>query len=153
MGFLRKGDGQVPHSPADYGDPVTDQVLADLVPVLERQTGIKLYPTYSYFRVYKKGDLLKPHRDRPACEISLSVNMGQRPATAWPLWIEGASGIHAVKLKPGDGLLYYGVECMHWREKFAGSHLVQVFFHFVDRTGPYREWKFDKRKKLSTTVL
>src|SRR5262245_3410494 len=101
-GSLREGDHQVPHTPADYGDSVTDLVLAKLVPTIEKITGLKLFPTYSYFRVYKKGDRLERHCDRPACEISLSVNMGQSPSRPWPLWIERPAGVRAVKLEPGD---------------------------------------------------
>jgi hypothetical protein len=54
-----------------------------------------------------------------------------------------------VSLNPGDGLIYRGCDCYHWREPFAGDHLAQVFLHYVDQNGPNTEWKYDKRPRLS----
>jgi len=51
-------------------------------------------------------------------------------------------------LKPGDGLLYRGVDCFHWREPFEGSKLVQAFLFYVDRDGRSANLKFDGRKSL-----
>ncbi len=61
-----------------------------------RQSGtryrIRALPTYSYLRVYKRGNLLKAHRDRPACEISMTVNLGMSAEEPWPIWIAGPRG-------------------------------------------------------------
>jgi hypothetical protein len=139
-------DTQVPNTPAAYIDPATEKVLFYLLPTMERATGLALYPTYSYYRLYKRGDVLERHRDRPSCEISLSVNLGQQPEQPWPLWITGPHGTTGAELAPGDAMLYRGIECEHWREAFAGEHMAQVFLHYVDKAGPYSEWKFDKRQ-------
>jgi hypothetical protein len=149
-GALATNDKQVPGTPVDYGDPVMEKVLAGLVPTLEAATGLALYPTYSFYRLYKRGDQLARHQDRPSCEISVSVNLGQRPGRPWPLWISGPQGATGVELAPGDAVLYHGVECEHWREPFEGEHVAQVFLHYVDQAGPYQEWKFDKRESLTT---
>lgn len=148
-GMLGSGDEQVPGTPTAYGDGVTETVLEWLRPKLEELTERRLYPTYSYYRLYKTGDKLARHKDRPACQISLSVNFGQVSGDPWPLWIEGPHGKYAAKLKPGDGVLYYGMECPHWREPFTGDGLAQAFLHYVEQDGPYSEWKFDKRPALS----
>lgn len=146
--LLSSGDRQVPNTPGDYGDPAFDGLLEYLRRRVEGQSGLALYPTYSYFRLYKPGDLLKRHRDRPACEISVSLNIGQTPAEPWPIFIERDAGPYAVSLTPGDALLYRGCDCSHWREAFPGTQLVQVFLHYVDRDGPYADEKFDRRKTL-----
>ena len=39
-----------------------------------------------------------------------------------------------VELEEGDGLFYKGIETPHWRDKFEGSRLAQVFLHYVRRT-------------------
>ena len=39
-------------------------------PGMEKATGLKLYPAYTYARIYKKGDELKDIKDRFSCEIS-----------------------------------------------------------------------------------
>ncbi len=146
--LLTAGDPQVPNTPNGYGDPAFDGLLEYLRQKIEAHSGLALHPTYSYFRLYKRGDVLKRHRDRPACEISISLNMGQTPADPWPIYVERAAGPHGALLTPGDALLYRGCDCFHWREAFQGNRLLQVFLHYVDRNGPHADRKYDGRKTL-----
>lgn len=143
------GDAQVADAPVAYGDPHLDTLLESVRGRVEQSTGFRLWPTFSYLRIYKRGNLLKAHRDRPACEISMTLNIGMSADEPWPIWIAGPMGIASVSLNPGDGLIYRGCDCYHWREPFAGNHLAQVFLHYVDQSGPNAEWKFDKRPHLS----
>jgi alkylated DNA repair dioxygenase AlkB len=143
-----RSDTQVPDTPALYAEPFMESLLLTLLPQIEEASGLSLYPTYSYMRVYKRGDVLLRHRDRPACEISISLNLGSEADSLWPLWIEGPAGASAVHLAPGDALLYRGTECFHWRDAFAGEHAVQCFLHYVDQNGVNAEWRFDKRRGL-----
>jgi hypothetical protein len=146
--LLSSGDETVPNSPHDYGDPAFDGLLEYLRPRIEECSGLRLLPTYSYFRLYARGAILKRHRDRPACEISISLNIGQIPSDPWPLYVTGNSGSYRAILSPGDALLYRGIDCFHWREHFQGTRLVQVFLHYVDRDGRHADQKFDGRKTL-----
>jgi hypothetical protein len=147
--LLLTGDDQVPNTPAGYGDPAFDGLLEYLRPSVEKHSGLRLLPTYSYFRLYKRGDVLKRHRDRKACEISLSLNIGQRPAEPpWPLCVESERESFSASLLPGDALLYRGIDLFHWREVYQGEALVQVFLHYVDRDGPHADKKFDGRLTL-----
>jgi hypothetical protein len=146
--LLAINDPQVPGTPAGYGDMAFDGLLEYLRPSIQERSGCRLLPTYSYFRLYKRGDVLKRHRDRPACEISVSLNIGQTPPEPWPLYVEGKTGPHGAILLPGDALLYRGIDFFHWREPYLGSSLVQVFLHYVDRDGPHAGLKFDGRKSL-----
>jgi hypothetical protein len=148
---MRPGDDQVSGTPASYGDFMMDGLLDSLQPEIEAACGLALFPTYSYFRVYKNGDTLARHSDRPACEISATICLGFEEEKSWPIWIEGPQGTSSVDLGPGDALLYRGIECPHWREAFDGNHQAQVFLHYVDQNGPNAEWKFDKR--ASTTGI
>ena len=59
----------VPNAHSKYADPVMESVLLHLQESIEENVGFKVDPTYSYYRVYRKGDDLKPHQDRPSCEI------------------------------------------------------------------------------------
>jgi hypothetical protein len=140
------GDTQVPGTPAVYADPRMELLLARLTPVVEAQAGVAVYPTYSYFRIYKKGDKLKKHKDRPSCEISLSLSLGYDPDEPWPLWVDGSLGATPLRITKGDAVMYKGTEVAHWREEFQGNYAAQVFLHYVDQQGPYREWRFDKRE-------
>ena len=79
----------------------------------------------------------------------MTLNLGMSTDEPWPIWIAGPLGVASVSLNPGDGLIYRGCDCYHWREPFAGNHLAQVFLHYVDQNGPNKEWKYDKRPHLS----
>lgn len=142
-------DTQVHSSPSAYADPNMEKLLVVLQPKLEQIIRLSLFPTYSYYRFYKHGAELQRHRDRPACEISLSLNLGQDPSTPWLLWMQYAGESYGAELHPGDGILYRGIECDHWRETFEGNNAAQVFLHYVDANGPHATWKFDKRPTLN----
>lgn len=146
--LLAPGDAQVANTPSDYGDPATDGLLEYLRPRFEELCGRHLLPTYSYFRLYKHSDALARHKDRPACEFSVSLNVGQVPAEPWALFIEGEDGACDLRLSPGDAVLYRGLALAHWRTPFEGQRLAQIFLHYVDRDGPHAGEKYDGRKSL-----
>ena len=137
-------DRQVPGSPARYADPHTETLLLRLQPRVERIAGVRVFPTYSYSRVYRRGAVLRPHTDREACEISVSLSLSCRPQRPWPLWLQTPVGDVAVSLEPGDGLVYRGIERRHWRDRFDGEECVQVFLHYVAQRGPYAAWRYDR---------
>lgn len=142
---------QVPTAHSKYGDPAMETVLTLLHQTMEESTGLQLYPTYSFYRVYRNGDDLKIHKDRPACEISCTVCFNYSYDSKdyeWPIFMEG----NAVNLKPGDLVIYKGTELDHWREPFdihqENQWHVQGFFHYVNANGPYTEHKFDGRNSV-----
>jgi len=141
----------VPAAHSKYCDPAMESMFLILQSVVEKNTGLTLYPTYSYFRVYRKGDSLKKHTDRKACEISSTIcfNYSYDDNTYnWPIFIDN----NPVTLSPGDLAIYKGCDLYHWREEFTppdeDDWQVQAFFHFVDANGPYAEWKYDKRNSI-----
>lgn len=146
--MLMAGDEQVPGTPNVYGDAQLDALMLEIKPRVEAYTGLSLHPTYSFARIYKKGDVLEAHRDRDACEISISLNLGQEPENPWKLYIEGPDAPFAAELRPGDVLLYKGIEKTHWRDAYEGERLFQVFMHYVDANGPHAAEKFDGRASL-----
>ena len=148
-GRLRLGDSAVPDTPNFYSDPFMDTLLDLLLPRMEAESGVKLFPTYSYFRVYRHGDVLRRHHDRPSCEISASLNLGYVANEPWPIWIEIGGMAKCISLKEGDAMIYRGIKIPHWRENFPGEHSAQVFLHYVDQNGPYKGMIYDGRKGLS----
>jgi len=142
-------DSYVPGAYSAYGDFFMDGLLLDVLPLAEQLTGAKLFPTYSYLRVYHRGNVLARHTDRPSCEISSSICLGHEAKRPWPIWIEGPEGISSVELAPGDALFYRGIQCAHWREPLTEDLVAQVFLHYVDQNGPNASWKFDKRTSLT----
>jgi hypothetical protein len=147
-GLMTPGDRLVPGAPTSYADPAVEALLPYIRKRIEAITGRALLPTYSYFRIYQNGDDLKIHRDRPACEFSLSLNIGQTPQEPWPIFIESPGGAARADLRPGDALLYRGIDLFHWRERYQGRQLVQFFLHYVDANGPHAGERFDGRPAL-----
>src|SRR5262245_43737865 len=137
-GRFTVGDTQLADTPRLYGDPLMETLLEMLVPRVEAETGHRLYPTYSYLRVYQRGDVLARHTDRASCETSLTINLGCQGNERWPIWLDPDGEARAFDLDPGDGLLYRGIEVPHWREAFRGERMVQLFLHYVDREGPHK---------------
>ena len=136
---------------------------------MEKNTGLKLYPNYSYARIYKNGDVLKRHKDRMSCEISTTINLGGDP---WPIYLEpnknignpkeGKKGITFVSknkgkkiiMEPGDMVIYRGCDLEHWREKFKGNICAQVFLHYSDKKEKDSEKNiFDGRPHLGLCNL
>ena len=162
-------DQQIPNTYSHYADPVMETLLVKVLPVMQKETGLDLCPTYSYARLYKNGDILHRHKDRPSCEISTTINLGGDP---WPIFINpdlnagytygSEVGIHKVQkyeptndegvkvlLEVGDMLVYSGCDLEHWREPFDGNICGQVFLHYNHVNGPFADKnRFDGRPML-----
>jgi len=143
-------DQQIPETYSHYGDIVMETLLQKVKPIMEKESGVKLTETYSYARIYKKGDELKRHKDRYSCEISTTMNLG---GDDWSIFLEpsgeeGKKGIE-IKLEAGDMLMYRGCDLEHWREPFEGENCGQVFLHYNDASGEDAEKnKFDGRPMI-----
>ena len=163
-------DEQVPNTYSHYADHVMETLLMKVLPVMKRETGLELIPTYSYARVYKKGDILHRHKDRPSCEISTTIHLGGH---SWPIFIDGTGADNILSgretktiVKPnapagtkvildvGDMLVYSGCELEHWREPLEGEVCAQVFLHYNHVNGPFAEKnRFDRRPMLGVPPL
>lgn len=145
-----KADGQCDLSGAVYGDPVFDELLVQMAEGLGEHVGKKLLPTYSYARLYKPGEILKRHKDRPSCEISATLTLGYDETTnVWPIYFDEDKEI-SVNLEVGELAMYKGCEVEHWRTKFKGKWQTQVFLHYVDADGPYKDHAMDGRKEFGS---
>ena len=156
-------DRQVPGVYSKYADWVMETLLQYMRPIMKAKTGMDLIPTYSYTRVYEKGNILKRHKDRPSCEISTTLHLG---GDEWPIFLDPTGGNFVidedkqiikpgapkgvkVDLKVGDMLIYSGCELEHWREPFEGTVCSQVFLHYNHANGPFAKTNlFDKRPML-----
>ena len=126
-------DTQIPNSYCHYSDIAMETLLQEVKPVMEKYTKLKLSETYSYARIYKKGDVLDRHKDRYSCEISTTLNLGGDP---YPIYLDPTGqydqpGVE-INLNQGDMLIYRGCDLEHWREEFKGEECCQVFLHYND---------------------
>tara|TARA_R110002020_G_scaffold254836_2_gene468618 strand:+ start:905 stop:1618 length:714 start_codon:yes stop_codon:yes gene_type:complete len=158
-------DIQAPDTFSHYSDVAMETLLLRCQPLMEKHTGLKLLPTYSYARIYKNGDILKRHKDRKSCEVSTTMFLG---GDFWPIFLSPNEnvGIHdgpnakpgttfssdakgvKVDLKHGDMLVYDGVQLEHWREVFTGQACAQVFLHYNTDTPQNKQNMFDTRPHL-----
>ena len=162
-GFGKWGDEQIPNTYSVYGDMFMETLMMKVLPIMQQRTDMNLVPCYTYTRIYKKGDILKRHKDRPSCEISTTLHLGGDP---WTIFLDptgqksvideekqiirpnAPKGI-PVDLEVGDMLVYSGCELEHWREPFEGDNCAQVFLHYNNIDGPFgTQNKFDKRPML-----
>jgi hypothetical protein len=138
----RWDDPQVPNTYSHYSDLVMETLLQQIKPLMEIETQASLIETYSYARIYKKGDELKKHIDRPSCEVSCTMNLG---GEMWPIFLDSEE----ILLNPGDMLIYRGHEIEHWREPFMGNNCAQVFLHYNEKNGEFNNTnKYDGRPFL-----
>lgn len=149
---IRKDDDDRRGHPSQYmsyADPMAEVVLNGVIEQVEQEVNLKLHPTYSYSRIYMKGDDLTPHVDRSSCEVSVTINIAT-VGNPWPIWMK-APGQEPIKveLMPGDAVIYKGCEVVHWRDKMVDSEVnVQFMLHYVDQNGPHVDFKWDKRPGL-----
>lgn len=133
--------------------------LWGMTPAMETITGRRLVPTYDFFRIYFEGDTLRIHRDRPACEHSLSMTLDYSDGVPWPLEVgeRGASGPQdivadefgeepsaSLAMDVGDAVAYRGVEHRHGRTTpNPNGWSAHLFLHWVDPEGPHAAQAFD----------
>jgi hypothetical protein len=130
-------DGQS-FSPAWYSDPLMTSFLETKLPLVEKESNLKLFQTYAYWRYYVFGATLKKHTDRPSCEISITACI--KKYDNWPIVVGGNS----FELKEGDAILYAGCDKKHWRPGiYKGEGMAQVFLHYVNQNGPNKHYAYD----------
>ena len=68
-------DPHAPNSLAKYNYLPFVKLLVKKIPDVSKIIQEDVLPTYSYTRIYTHGEVLARHRDRPACEISMTINL------------------------------------------------------------------------------
>lgn len=129
-------DKQVNGSPSFYQDKQMVVLHQKILNQIEAITETKLFATFCFNRVYRKGAILRTHKDRRACEIAVTLNLGQQ-GELWDLWLmDNDENANRVALAPGDAIIYQGSRLNHWRGKLENADYVsQVLFFFINQKG------------------
>lgn len=139
-----RGDDQVPESiSAVHGDVAFEALMWHAHRKMEQSTGLELIPTYTYRRLYQRGNILRKHKDRPSCEISATIKLGDSGGYNWPIWMVDTP----YELEDGDAVIYRGCDLEHWRDPCEGPEkyvMGQIFAHYVDKNGPFTDYAYDK---------
>jgi hypothetical protein len=162
VGKLIRNSGLTPRDVPElysYHYPPMLGLLWGMTPTLCTLTGRDLLPTYSYFRLYREGDTLHVHSDRPSCEHSVSLTLDYSDGEPWALELASepeakprptiepdfaGAAYRSLMMEPGDGVLYRGVQHRHGRlmpNRNAWS--AHLFLHWVERDGPFASHAFD----------
>lgn len=124
-----------------YGDAIMDSLLLSKQKIVEKEFNGDLKPQYSFWRMYTRCAVLKEHTDRHSCEVSVTVFLGS-DGTPWPIYM----GEQSLELEPGDAVVYLGSEIKHKREEFTGDWHSQVFLHYTNANGPFKDIEKDGRQ-------
>lgn len=142
-------DPQIKHSFAHYSPFLSETLLLQLQPLVEKTTGLRLSPSYTYSRIYYEGAEMIIHKDRPSCEYSVTLCITEDKDHPWPIYFKNRKDQDvAIHLKPGDMVVYSGCELSHWRLPFEGKEQMQTFLHYINADGPNADWIYDKREYL-----
>lgn len=130
-----------------YYSPIfLESLLVYVQPMIEKEVGKTLHPTYSYGRIYGNGSILERHTDRPSGEYGVTCCMEKE--CNWPINFEVDGRVQSHELNVGDICIYKGIDYPHWRDSYEGNRHIQVFLMYVDSQGEYSSWKYDKRNYL-----
>lgn len=143
--FEIKGGGiiQYKHHMPNWKPAV--EILCNKCHLVSETSGLSVVPTYCYVREYVNGDPLIPHRDRPECQVSISLHLWGD--TEWDLIVDGEPYL----LTPGDAVLYYGCDQEHNREPYTGQNYIQMFLHYVDINDKFAHRFFGNYMSLKDT--
>lgn len=142
---LLSNDPQAQNSECVYNFLPFVRLLVKKTSQVSELIGEEVLPTYTYARIYKENSILDKHKDRDACEISLTINLLKD--ADWPIYFEKPNGhVSYVELRPGDAAVYLGCDSWHWRERYSGSRYIQVFTHYVRSFGPRASSFFDIKR-------
>jgi len=150
---IKKGRDPLAHIHREYGDDKFEALLEELKPRIEKETGLSLWPTLSFYYVYGRGNQLNPHKDRESCEIVAGICLGSDPAFQeqtgnWPLILDVQGKAAPMDLGFGDMVIFRGNEMEHWRDSFDGDWFVSIILGYVDKNGPHAYQKYDQRTAL-----
>jgi len=124
-----------------HNEPLARILQRGLTDLVSEISGEPVKPSYAYFAAYMPGAVLKPHKDRDQCAISISLQLDYQPepedVSPWPLYLglddkAPLENPTAIELGLGDGLFYRGTELVHWRDALPEGHAsTSVFLHYV----------------------
>jgi hypothetical protein len=152
---------------SEHSDYLMETLMDLSTPVIEQNVKKKLFPTYSFFRIYDKGSDLKTHIDRESCEYTVALCLGAHPVdqpyeiflgekddNSDYKYFSNKNNLERYRIDykfpmlHNNAIIFKGMNKLHWREPCQHDHFITVFLHYVDQDGEYKDFKFDKRTGL-----
>ena len=162
-----KIDAQTNSLISEHGDYLMETLMDMSTSVVEQNVGKKLWPTYSFFRIYDKGSDLKIHTDRESCEYTVALCLGADPIDQpYEIFVGEEDETsdykyynkeeeykrylidHKFPMIPNNAVVFKGMDKIHWREICTHDYFITVFLHYVDKEGDFKDYKFDSRSSI-----
>ena len=127
-------------------EPLSRFLHYELLPLIEKISGRKLKPSYTYLCGYVNGADLPSHTDRPECEYTVSFLI-QKDAK-WPIYLHKKKQETANKGRTGDKyidhsecveldceeggiIMFQGCDHLHFRHPYEGKNYNVVLLHYM----------------------
>ena len=140
-----------PFNPGCLGKYDLEEGL-DLVPFLHKKIAAdygRLSFKNCYARIYRNGNYLKCHTDRPGLDVTLSICVYSDVDHLWPMHFSNVSvtapwntawtidmfnsSFQSFDTDVGDGIACLGTKTPHWRDTLhckEGQKIIQIFYHW-----------------------
>lgn len=129
-----------------HNEPFSRFLHYEVLPLMERITGKKLRPTYTYLSAYVKGADLPEHTDRGDCEFTVSFLIEKPENTKWPIYVHkkkqptkhiGRTNQNPPKeecievdCQSGGLMMFCGTDHIHFREPLEHNFYNIVLLHY-----------------------
>ena len=124
-----------------YGDFLSMIFHLKITPHVSKILNKKIIPSFCFTRMYFPGSKLNFHKDRDACEITVShCHYG----TPWKIYILEED----FTTEKGISICYEGIDKSHGRIAPIANNALYSFYHWVEKDGKYDEFKYDKSEKM-----
>jgi len=129
-------------------DPIARVLHYELLPLIEKITGEKLKPTYTYLSCYIKGSDLPQHTDNPDCWRTVSYLIDKPNGTNWDIYVDlrkqnvkhkgrysdtpipSKDNCIACDCDKGGMMMFDGTDHIHYRETLEHEYYYLLLLHY-----------------------
>lgn len=128
-----------------HNEPFSRFLHYETLPLIEKITGKKLKPTYTYLSSYTKDSDLPPHTDREDCEFTVSLLINKDKD--WPIYahkikqpkkyngryrdfVPDKSEFLELECDVGGLIIFEGTDHIHYRETYKGYFYDVLLLHY-----------------------
>ena len=129
-----------------HNESVARVLHYEILPVIEKITGEKVYPTYTYTSFYVNGADLPPHTDRKECQYTVSFIVDKPVGSTWNIYVDmkNQARKNIGRCQPisekkdcvpvdcdANGLMIFcGEDHCHFREKLEHDYYNVLLLHY-----------------------
>jgi hypothetical protein len=142
-GWTRLDSRQAPGRRNINGESTTLLIHKQLGQYVSSKMEAEWVPSYCYFARYDRGSYLRMHTDNVGRDLSISLLIENargklKREQSWPLWIRVDGRDVPVHALAGEGIIFEGIKCRHYREALSSSdYVTAVLLQFTRPSQPF----------------